>query len=154
VLGPVGTLDLALQSRELLHHLGAVGARGWTTDSAAPYLPALALAVDRSPAVLRALSRHARQGVHDGRWLVVNTDAERAGDPMWRPLSREDPDPRLCATLSAAAARAATTPGNAPPPVHAAATGPPPRQALAGVAARDPRPRPARPAHLPGTGRE
>jgi hypothetical protein len=143
-----------LQSRELLQHLGAVGAQGWTTASAAPYLPALALAVDRSPAVLRALSRHARQCVHDGRWLVVNTDAEKAGDPMWRPLTREDPEPRLCAALSAAAARATAMPGSAPPPVSATAIGAPPRQALAGLAARDPRPRPARPAHLPETGRE
>lgn len=139
-----------LQTREVLQHLRAVGDRGWSGPQARAYLPALAAVVDCSPAVVQALSRSADQAVRTGRWIVPNTAAQRANDPLWRRATRADPEPRLCAALSAVAAHAAAFIPTAPP--STARSMPSPRETLAGVAGLGRRTRPARPGQRPDTG--
>lgn len=139
-----------LQTREVLQHLRAVGDRGWSGPQARAYLPALAAVVDRSPAVVQALSRSADQAVRTGRWIVPNTAARRANEPLWRRATRADPEPRLCAALSAVAAHAAAFTPPAPP--STAPSMPSPRETLAGVAGLGRRTRPARPGQRPETG--
>ena len=113
-------------------------------------LPALAAAVDRSPAVMQALSQYADQAVRTGRWLVVNVQAEHPGDLLWRRATSRDPEPKLCAALAAVAARATAIPP--PVPSQSGTAAPAPRQILAGVADLTRRQRPMNPADRPSPG--
>lgn len=131
------------QTREILQQVTrSAGSNSSTNDRAA-----LAAVVDRSPTVIRALATHAEQSLRSGRWLMVDPEARRAKDPLWRQATRDDPEPRLCVSLSAAAAVATTIPVAAPavPP----AVAPPPRQTLSGVLDLDRPTRPQRPAQRP-----
>lgn len=136
------------QTRELLHHVSRVADKGWTSTTAQAYLPA---AVDRSPAVLQALSRHAARAVHNGAWLVPNVEAHGANDQLWRRWTSQDPRPKLAAGLSAVAARAAVTADSLTRSRRAAA--PPPRETLADVADLARRDRPLTPGGRSGPSR-
>lgn len=132
------------QTRELVTHLVAVEARGWGSPAGRAYLPALAAVVDRAPAVVQALSAHADRALRTGRWLVVDVEARRSRDPLWRRATRADPQPAMVAALDATAAYASTL--AAPGPVVGRGPGPqPPRQTLAQVSTLVRRSRPAQP---------
>lgn len=135
------------QTGEMVRHLGRVAAEGWTPEVVAKYQPALAALVDHCPAVVEALARSSKEAVRTGQWIVPNTVAVRAQDPLWRLSTRADPDPKVCVELHAVAARAQAALGS---PVTSGPAAPapsmaPPRQTLAQIAEQDRRTRPVQP---------